>query len=100
MISHVVVIWVKSPEEENSQSIFDAAQRLLADIPGVHAFHVGRMYPTDRPVVDKSYHIALNMQFESMEALNDYQKHPQHVEFVENHLKPQLAKLLVYDFQS
>lgn len=100
MVSHVVIIWVKEPVADNTRLVLDAAQRLLTDIPGVHAFHAGLMYPTDRPVVDKSYHVALNMQFETMDELATYQKHPQHVEFVEQFLKPNLEKLLVYDFEA
>ena len=100
MVSHVVVIWVNEPTGENTDKVLEAADRLLATIPGVHAFHAGRMFPTDRPVVDKSYHIALNMQFDTMEELAQYQIHPQHVEIVEKELKPRLAKLLVYDFNN
>ena len=99
MVSHVVIIWAKDPSKD-VEIILDGAAKLLEDIPGVEAFHAGQMYPTDRPVVDKTYHVALNMQFQSMEDLATYQKHPKHVEFVENYLKPNLEKLLVYDFNS
>ena len=100
MISHVVIIWVQEPVDERRDLVVSAAERLLTDIPGVEAFHVGVMLPTDRPVVDKSYHVALNMQFERMELLTSYQKDPKHVEFVEQYLKPNMARLLVYDFES
>jgi hypothetical protein len=99
MVSHLVVIWVTDPTEEKAEIVLNAANRLLKDIPGVHAFHAGLMYPTDRPVVDKTYQVALNMQFDSMDALAVYQSHPQHVDFVENFLKPNLSQLRVYDFE-
>lgn len=96
----MVIIWVREPVDQTRDMVVSAAERLLTEIPGVEAFHVGVMLPTDRPVVDKTYHLALNMQFAGAELLTAYQKDPKHVEFVEEYLKPNMAKLLVYDFES
>ena len=54
--------------------------------------------PSERPVVEQSYQVALNLVFPSKAAQEDYQKHPAHVEFVEKFVKTMVRKLVVYDF--
>jgi hypothetical protein len=61
-------------------------------------FHVGRMASSHRDVVDQTYQVALNIQFQSKQAQDEYQAHPQHLEFV-NQCKPLFAKLVIYDFE-
>jgi hypothetical protein len=52
-----------------------------------------------RPVVDQTYHVALNIIFRSKQAEQAYQIHPQHVEFVEKVFKRVCKKVVVYDFE-
>ncbi|MFZ0502799.1 MAG: Dabb family protein [Chthoniobacterales bacterium] len=40
----------------------------------------------------------MNIHFESKQAQDDYQVHPQHLEFVQQ-CKPLFAKVVVYDFE-
>jgi hypothetical protein len=49
-------------------------------------------------VVDQSYQIGLNVQFESKEAQDDYQKHPLHLEFIDK-CKRLWTKVVIYDFE-
>jgi hypothetical protein len=76
-----------------------AAEKYLKPIPGIVSFHVGRMAPSHRPVVDQSYQVALNIVFANKKAQDDYQAHPLHVQFVEKAFKPNCAKCVVYDFE-
>jgi hypothetical protein len=39
------------------------------------------MVTSHRDLVDQTYHVALNIQFQSKQAQDEYQDHPQHVEF-------------------
>jgi hypothetical protein len=57
------------------------------------------MVPSHREVVDQSYQVALNIQFESKQAQDDYQVHPLHIEFVEKAFKPNCHRVVVYDFE-
>ena len=99
MFSHVVIFWTDPNKPEAAQALLDGAKQYLAAIPGIANFHVGRMMPSHRPVVDQSYAVALNVQFASQQAQDAYQVHPLHLEFVEKAFKPNCAKLVVYDFE-
>jgi len=57
------------------------------------------MVPSPRAVVDQTYQVALNLAFTDKAAQDAYQVHPLHLGFVEKVLKPNGAKVLVYDFE-
>lgn len=99
MISHIVIFWLK-PDllEEAQRRIVQAARSELAGIDGVHNLGVGSPIPTDRKVVDTSYHVALSMQFESESHLQSYQTHPVHQKFLKECVQPFVEKIVVYDF--
>jgi hypothetical protein len=99
MFSHVVIFWTDPAKPQAAEELVAGAEKYLRPIPGIVNFHIGRMVPSHRPVVDQSYQVALNVQFASKQAQDDYQVHPLHLEFVEKAFKPNCAKVLVYDFQ-
>jgi hypothetical protein len=98
MFSHVVIFWTDPENPNSADELLAGANRLLKPIPGVLQFHVGKMVPSHRPVVDQSYQIALNLIFLDKQAQDDYQVHPLHVEFVETVFKKTCKKVVVYDF--
>ena len=98
MFSHIVVFWTDLKKPEASDELIAGANEYLKPIPGALHFHVGKMVPSHRPVVDQSYQVGLNIVFADKQAQDDYQVHPRHVEFVEKVLKRVGAKVLVYDF--
>ena len=57
------------------------------------------MAPSQRPVVDQSYQVALTISFPDKKAQDDYQVHPLHVEFIESVFKKVCQRVTVYDFQ-
>lgn len=99
MFSHVVIFWTDPAIPDAADRLIAGGEKLLKSIPGVMNFHLGRRVTSDRPVVDKSYQVALNLQFADPAALDAYQNHPQHVAFVETILKKVCQKILVYDFE-
>jgi hypothetical protein len=95
---HVVVCWLKSPgDEEARQKIIDVS-RSFDEIPGVVKVAAGRAIPSDRPVVDDSFDVAIVMAFRDERALRAYNDHPAHKKAVEGTLKPLVGKLVIYDF--
>lgn len=98
MFSHVVIFWTKPEIPNSADALLAGAEKYLKPIPGTLSFHVGRMVPSHRPVVDQSYQVALNLVFQDKQAQDDYQVHPLHVEFVEKVFKPNCARAVVYDF--
>jgi Stress responsive A/B Barrel Domain len=99
MFSHIVVFWADPAQPDAADELVAVANRLLKNIPGVLQFHVGKMVPGERPVVEKSYQVALNLIFPDKQAEQAYQTHPQHLEFVEKHLRRQVKKVVIYDFE-
>jgi Stress responsive A/B Barrel Domain len=98
MFSHVVIFWTDPSKPEAPNEVIIAAKKYLASIPGIVNFRTGKMVTSHRDVVDQTYQVALNIQFRNKQAQDEYQDHPQHLEFVKQ-VKPLLAKFVVYDFE-
>ena len=99
MFSHVVIFWTKPEIPNAADQLLAGMERYLKPIPGVVHYHTGRMATSERPVVDQTYQVALNLVFPSKKAQDDYQVHPSHVEFVEKVFKTTCRKVVVYDFE-
>ncbi len=97
--SHIVVFWTNPVQPNATDELIAGANQYLKDIPGVLHFHVGKMSPSPRPVVDQSYQVALNLVFPSKAAEQTYQVHPRHIEFVEKVFKRTCKKVVIYDFE-
>ena len=98
MFSHVVIFWTDPAQPGAADELIAGARQYLRDIPGVQHFHVGKMVPSPRPVVDQSYQVALNVVFADQAAQDAYQVHPQHLEFVAKVFKRVCQRVLIYDF--
>ena len=99
MFSHIVIFWTDPANPKAADEFLAGANKLLKNIPGVLQFHAGKMTPSHRPVVERSYQVALNLIFQNLKAQDDYQVHPQHVEFVEKYVKRLVKKVVAYDFE-
>ena len=99
MFSHVVIFWTDPVNPKSADDLIAGAKTYLAPIPGVLSFHIGKMAPSHRAVVDQSYQVALNLIFPDRKTQDDYQTHPLHLEFVEKTFKPNCQKVVVYDFE-
>ena len=99
MFSHIVIFWTKPDKPSATDDLIAGANQYLKPIPGMRSFHIGQMVPSHRPVVEQSYQVALNIQFDTKKAQDGYQVHPLHMEFVEKSFKPNCAKCVVYDFE-
>jgi hypothetical protein len=98
VFSHVVIFWTDPGQPGAADELVAGMERYLRGIPGIVHFHIGRMVPSHRPVVDQSYQVALNIIFPDKANQDAYQTHPQHVEFVEKVFKRVCRKAVVYDF--
>ena len=99
MFSHIVIFWTDPAQPKAADELIAGANKYLKAIPGVLHFHVGKMSPSPRPVVEQSYQVALNLVFPSKQAEQAYQVHPLHLEFVEKVFKPTCKKAVIYDFE-
>lgn len=97
--SHVVIFWTDPAKPEAADAVVAGGNKFLQSIPGLVFFHIGKMVGSTRPVVDQSYQVALNTVFTSKQAQDEYQAHPQHLEFIAQCVKPFVKKVVVYDFE-
>lgn len=95
VFSHIVVIWLND-SPGGLEKVWAAAEK-LRDIPVVQQLSIGTPSPSDRPVVDGSYSIALNILLKDKAAEQEYQIHPLHKDFVAI-LGPFRQKIVIYDF--
>jgi hypothetical protein len=63
MFSHVVIFWTDPNNPQAADDLIAGANKYLKPIPGVLHFHVGKMAPSHRAVVDQSYQVALKPGF-------------------------------------
>ena len=97
-VQHVVVCWLKEPgNAEQRQRIIDASYT-FREIPGVLLVHAGVPLPSERPIVDDSFDVAITITLADVQALEDYQVHPLHITAKKDVLAPYVAKVVVYDF--
>lgn len=99
MFSHVVIFWTDPEQPGAVDELIAGANEYLRAIPGVLQFHIGKMAPSLRPVVDQTYQVGLNLLFPNKQTQDDYQVHPRHVEFVEKVFKRVCTRVVVYDFE-
>ena len=97
--SHVVILWTNPAKERAVEQLLEGAERYLRPIAGIVSFHAGKMVISERPVVDQTYQVALNVTFKDKAAQDRYQVDPLHIEFVQKVLKPLVTKVVVYDFE-
>jgi Stress responsive A/B Barrel Domain len=98
MFSHIVIFWTDPGEPNAADLVIAGAQQYLASLPGIVNFHAGRMARSHRDLVDQTYQVGLNIQFETKQAQDDYQNHPRHLEFIDK-CKSLWTKVVVYDFE-
>jgi hypothetical protein len=99
MFSHVVIFWTDPAKPEAADAVIAGGNKYLKNIPGITHFHMGKMAGSHRPVVDQTYQVALNIGFGNKQQEQEYQAHPQHLEFVEHCVKSWVKKVVVYDFE-
>lgn len=97
LVQHVVLCWLREPgNAADREALIDASQA-LADIPGLVSLRTGTALPSDRPIVDSSFDLALIMTFADEAAMRAYLSHPLHQALVDSEVRPRVARLLVYD---
>ena len=94
-INHVVFAKLKDPAQR--EALIIDCDTMLAVIPGTASYYCGTPLDTGRGAsVDGNYDVGLYLGFHTVEALNGYVVHPNHVALVEK-WRPQLEWLRVHD---
>ncbi|MVZ60739.1 Dabb family protein [Sphingobacterium humi] len=79
-IVHSVYFWLKEGITAEEEQEFLQFFEILKKVPGIKDLQVGKPSPTTpRPVVDNSFSYFLMVTFNSMDDINTYEKHPEHL---------------------
>lgn len=97
-IQHLILIWQKPDTSKSQTEALLQGTRDLNKIPGVKSIIIRTPIESERPVVDDSFSYAILMTFASVQDMQNYQQHPQHVQFLKDHVQGKLEKLVIYDF--
>ena len=84
MIIHSVYFWLRDDLSVAQQEQFRQSLAELVGITSVQTGFIGKPASTDRPVIERSYSIALILHFDSLADHDDYQEHAVHRAFIEN----------------
>ena len=98
MVTHVVLIWLKTPGDPDARKLLIDSSKALKAIPGVVEVHAGPMLPSTRPVVDSSYDVGLVFTFTDVQAMQEYLANPMHVKLLNEVVKPNADHYKVFDF--
>ncbi len=97
-ITHVVLVWLKTPGDESARQQLIETSNAFRDVPGMISVSAGTSLPSSRPVVDSSFDVAVVMTFRDEASLRAYESSPRHQEALAKTLKPLTVKQVVYDF--
>ncbi len=86
----------KGGTSQDAQALADGCRKHLPGIPGITYFAVGMPAGTPRDVVDNGYAVALLVGYESSEAHDVYQDHPDHLAFIAEN-KHLWSRVVVFD---
>ena len=96
MFVHSVYFWLKDDLSESQRQEFRLAVDSLLAIDSVECGFVGTPADTDRPIIDRSYSLALTLVFQDREGHDAYQTAQAHLDFV-NRYGTWWRKVLIYD---
>lgn len=99
-ITHVVMVWLKQPGNEQQRAAFIKASEQLNDLPGIVNRHVGVVLSSDRAIIDDTFDVAVTVTMESQEALKAYLNNPKHKKILNEKIKPLINRVVAYDFIS
>jgi hypothetical protein len=96
-VSHVVLFWMKDPQDAAARKRLVDATETLRQIPGVLHLTYGKAVPSTRPIVDSTFDLGIVITFPDQASLNAYATHPIHVKAAQEVLLPLTKKVQVYD---
>ena len=97
-VTHVVVYWLKDHGNAAQRAKIIETSESFRKIPGVLSVQVGQCLPSQRPIVDSTFDVALTMEFASQAAMQKYLADPRHKAASEGVLTPLVKTVTAYDF--
>lgn len=95
MIKHIVCYKLKDSSNEGKKKVYDNFMRMKENIDLFVELNVG----LDFLKSDRSYDVVLEIVFENIEKMNEYQKHPYHINIVKPFMKEARISSVSVDYE-
>lgn len=95
MIKHIVCYKLKDSSNEGKKKVYDNFMRMKENIDLFVELNVG----LDFLKSERSYDVVLEIVFENIEKMNEYQKHPYHVNIVKPFMKEARISSVSVDYE-
>ena len=82
---------------EDRAALVRATAELRKSTGLIRSFRHGQAVPSDRPVVDDTFDLALLMRFADRDALAEFESHPAHKRAQREVLQPLARQVVIYD---
>lgn len=79
---HMVFFWLN--DGVDADEFIQTTAEFINQVKEINSYHLGKPAGTPRELVDNSYSVSLVVTFDSKEDQDIYQKHPVHVQYVED----------------
>ena len=99
MFVHHVFFWLKPSNTPEENQKFEKSVSTLKEIKSIKQVDIGKPALTDREVIDTTYSYSLLLIFDSLEAHDEYQVDPIHLQFVADS-STLWERVLIYDSES
>ncbi len=96
-VTHVVIFWLKDPQNRADREAIARACRELGRLPGVVRVEVGNAMPVVREGIEQEFDMSAIFTLRDRAALAEYQKSPEHTAAVRDVLKPLVKRYVVFD---
>src|SRR5688572_19333765 len=98
-IEHVVLVWMKTPVDQEARRKIIEVTKTFKQIPGVIDARAGKGVPSTQPAVDSSYDVGIVVTFKDRESLKNYGPHPIHEKAARELIVPVIRQLKAYDIE-
>ncbi len=94
MIRHTVVFRLKNRKNSPEEKVFHDTVEKLSSIPGVKNFEY--LHQTSKK---NDFDYGISMEFDTLEAYEAYNRHPEHLAFIQEFWTKYVADFLELDFE-
>ena len=96
-VTHVVILWLKRPDNPADRNAIARASKSFREMPGVVNIEVGNSLPVRRSGIEERFDLSIVFTFRNQAALERFEKDPRHTAARNAVLKPLVKRYVVFN---
>lgn len=96
-VTHVVIFWLKRPDDKRDRTALARASESFRTMPGVVSVEVGNGLPVKRAGIEQRFDLSVVFTFENRAALQRFEKDPRHAAAIKSVLRPVVKRFVVFN---